>query len=103
MFFFFKQKIAYGLRISVWSSDWCSSDLHASAAIERRRTMIDRGAPTRAQIVRQAWGGLKWTMPVRPSSDAEDRQSVGTGTSVSGRGDYSGRRIIKEIYTKALC
>src|SRR3546814_5333740 len=34
-------------------------------------TMIDRGAPTRAQIGRQAWGGLKWTMPVRPSSDAE--------------------------------
>src|SRR3546814_6395710 len=27
-FFFFKQKTAYELRISDWSSDVCSSDLH---------------------------------------------------------------------------
>src|SRR3546814_9713113 len=28
LFFFFKQKTAYGVRISDWSSDVCSSDLH---------------------------------------------------------------------------
>src|SRR3546814_15745323 len=28
MFFFFKQKTAYEMRISYWSSDVCSSDLH---------------------------------------------------------------------------
>src|SRR3546814_3955754 len=28
LFFFFKQKTAYELRISDWSSDVCSSDLH---------------------------------------------------------------------------
>src|SRR3546814_12013865 len=28
MFFFFKQKTAYEMRISDWSSDVCSSDLH---------------------------------------------------------------------------
>src|SRR3546814_9313094 len=27
IFFFFKQKTAYEMRISDWSSDWCSSDL----------------------------------------------------------------------------
>src|SRR3546814_2322939 len=32
-FFFFKQKTAYEMRISDWSSDVCSSDL---AALERR-------------------------------------------------------------------
>src|SRR3546814_3123084 len=32
-FFFFKQKTAYEMRISDWSSDVCSSDLHA----QRRR------------------------------------------------------------------
>src|SRR3546814_5824506 len=36
IFFFFKQKTAYEMRISDWSSDVCSSDLchgiHASAA-----------------------------------------------------------------------
>src|SRR3546814_3043251 len=31
MFFFFKQKTAYEMRISDWSSDVCSSDLHAIA------------------------------------------------------------------------
>src|SRR3546814_18537093 len=32
LFFFFKQKTAYEMRISDWSSDVCSSDLQALAA-----------------------------------------------------------------------
>src|SRR3546814_1542628 len=32
-FFFFKQKTAYEMRISDWSSDVCSSDLQAGAGI----------------------------------------------------------------------
>src|SRR3546814_3071854 len=32
LFFFFKQKTAYDMRISDWSSDVCSSDLPAAAA-----------------------------------------------------------------------
>src|SRR3546814_8789110 len=39
IFFFFKQKTAYEMRISDWSSDVCSSDL------ERRLHPDDRGAP----------------------------------------------------------
>src|SRR3546814_3995960 len=34
--FFFKQKTAYEMRISDWSSDVCSSDLAALAALARR-------------------------------------------------------------------
>src|SRR3546814_20041645 len=34
MFFFFKQKTAYEMRISDWSSDVCSSDLSAIAAAD---------------------------------------------------------------------
>src|SRR3546814_10628311 len=30
IFFFFKQKTAYEMRISDWSSDVCSSDLHGA-------------------------------------------------------------------------
>src|SRR3546814_7993368 len=49
MFFFFKQKTAYEMRISDWSSDVCSSDLavvqfetsHARALTERRGIMFD--------------------------------------------------------------
>src|SRR3546814_4052867 len=33
MFFFFKQKTAYEMRISDWSSDVCSSDLDADQAL----------------------------------------------------------------------
>src|SRR3546814_5577847 len=33
VFFFFKQKTAYEMRISDWSSDVCSSDLNRSALI----------------------------------------------------------------------
>src|SRR3546814_13079272 len=37
MFFFFKQKTAYEMRISDWSSDVCSSDLVAVALNLNRR------------------------------------------------------------------
>src|SRR3546814_6276669 len=37
LFFFFKQKTAYEMRISDWSSDVCSSDLEPSALVAERR------------------------------------------------------------------
>src|SRR3546814_15542623 len=64
MFFFFKQKTAYEMRISDWSSDVCSSDLldpadapaeHAEA-VDHRRVAV--GADERVGI-----GNL---VPVRP-------------------------------------
>src|SRR3546814_5362436 len=45
-FFFFKQKTAYEMRISDWSSDVCSSDLMVSAAEQH------------AQQVRESVSGL---------------------------------------------
>src|SRR3546814_10891860 len=36
LFFFFKQKTAYDMRISDWSSDVCSSDLIADAVLRLR-------------------------------------------------------------------
>src|SRR3546814_860911 len=50
LFFFFKQKTAYEMRISDWSSDVCSSDLFAAAV---RLTAIFRlRAPLRDLILR---------------------------------------------------
>src|SRR3546814_8233603 len=44
-FFFFKQKTAYEMRISDWSSDVCSSDLHAGSGDEGKLyTLIFRRA-----------------------------------------------------------
>src|SRR3546814_3903515 len=43
--FFFKQKTAYEMRISDWSSDVCSSDLHRRAVDRQRLTETrQRGA-----------------------------------------------------------
>src|SRR3546814_9590877 len=38
VFFFFKQKTAYEMRISDWSSDVCSSDLSSLEAFDRLTT-----------------------------------------------------------------
>src|SRR3546814_12276730 len=47
MSFFVKQKTAYEMRISDWSSDVCSSDLGRAAvpvrAVPERRSGLDRG------------------------------------------------------------
>src|SRR3546814_7384116 len=40
--FFFKQKTAYEMRISDWSSDVCSSDLGARRAEKRRHRLARR-------------------------------------------------------------
>src|SRR3546814_1108178 len=43
VFFFFKQKTAYEMRISDWSSDVCSSDLASSSSTPSTNT--SRGPP----------------------------------------------------------
>src|SRR3546814_7066777 len=48
-FFFFKQKTAYEMRISDWSSDVCSSDLRALVQPLRQRRQ-DQRAPGDAQV-----------------------------------------------------
>src|SRR3546814_1340194 len=45
-FFFFKQKTAYEMRISDWSSDVCSSDLRAASL--RQARPVTRRPPARA-------------------------------------------------------
>src|SRR3546814_7753056 len=52
MFFFFKQKTAYDMRISDWSSDVCSSDLLRTG---RRPSGVDR---TRPRLVAPGGAGL---------------------------------------------
>src|SRR3546814_7686751 len=49
LFFFFKQKTAYEMRISDWSSDVCSSDLHAG---RRGGHLLDADAEHEAGLLR---------------------------------------------------
>src|SRR3546814_16408672 len=53
-FFFFKQKTAYEMRISDWSSDVCSSDLQFAAAQRHQRLELIGGivAAARKAVIR---------------------------------------------------
>src|SRR3546814_2283567 len=56
LFFFFKQKTAYEMRISDWSSDVCSSDLYRAQAQQARAQIAATlaGADTiRSQVTEQ--------------------------------------------------
>src|SRR3546814_5977653 len=91
--FFFKQKTAYELRISDWSSDVCSADLAVLRRDRRRRGALRvelpaaaardparrgrgqppaRGGPVRAGVPRRAAAAARGPPP-RPTTD---RKSV---------------------------
>src|SRR3546814_17432563 len=99
MFFFFKQKTAYEMRISDWSSDVCSSDLPRRCASAARQS----GRPTARAT--SAWVPACRAKASRPSSRvsaapdgpaAADRKSVVEGKRVSVREALGGSRIIKK-------
>src|SRR3546814_9199573 len=66
-FFFFKQKTAYEMRISDWSSDVCSSDL---PSYDRLLASFSRGDPRGAlkSIISRPAGLRDWGMP-KPRSE----------------------------------
>src|SRR3546814_7545832 len=64
--FFFKQKTAYELRISDWSSDVCSSDLHGAPQARLRRAAPFHFAPPGA--ARRLRGPLRSFSPPTPAS-----------------------------------
>src|SRR3546814_8138385 len=57
LLFFFKQKTAYEMRISDWSSDVCSSDLHPQQGVRLRVVGGPAGQPVGAEA--QRLGGLQ--------------------------------------------
>src|SRR3546814_3467007 len=97
--FFFKQKTAYDMRISDWSSDVCSSDLGAGLrrpAI-RRSAAVVYGIKVRAEGPMMAWAQavhLSWRkaahrggMPgLLPRSSCLRRRSVSAGKE-AGKSD----------------
>src|SRR3546814_14371411 len=87
--FFFKQKTAYEMRISDWSSDVCSSDLGSTPP----RARSGRGA---ARSPRQPTPRGRRAPPAPAARDGGDRKSVGQGKRVSVRVYLGGRRIIKK-------
>src|SRR3546814_13938160 len=112
--FFFKQKTAYDMRISDWSSDVCSSDLphrdpssgesHAPSnnSCLSLRSDLDGGRRLRPGQWASSRQGPRQSDVQGPTDHVrhEDRKSVVMGKSVSVRVDLGCRRIIKikDIY-----
>src|SRR3546814_17058136 len=101
--FFFKQKAAYDMRISDWSSDVCSSDLlgHRADAHAERRV-----AHVKMESEHHGHGGGDDEQAQRGDDHAaaveEDRRCDVLGKSVSVRVDLGGRRIIKNQSQKYI-
>src|SRR3546814_14243301 len=73
VFFFFKQKTAYEMRISDWSSDVCSSDLRNldEAFLRRIHAVVEFPAPD-ARCRLEIWRRV-FPAGVRPPEDADLR------------------------------
>src|SRR3546814_17071218 len=104
-FFFLKQKTAYEMRISDWSSDVCSSDL---LGLRRLPSDLIFRAPFRAEI-----GGFRKVrlalphfvvQPIhrRAAGAGEARKTVVQGKSVSVRVDLGGLRSLKNTTTDPI-
>src|SRR3546814_2918122 len=85
--FFFKQKTAYEVRISDWSSDVCSSDLGAADAgdqdvvglVERRRFRRRQPGETGLHVLGARALARRDARPLDPAAmhgDEADRKSV---------------------------
>src|SRR3546814_18341787 len=95
VFFFFKQKTAYEMRISDWSSDVCSSDL---AVVDGAIGIREAAGAVTSDAVRSGTRGAldRDVHDVLDEVQKADRKSVVWGKSVSVRVDLGGRRIIKK-------
>src|SRR3546814_18171977 len=119
--FFFKQKTAYEMRISDWSSDVCSSDLAAQGPEHRTVRLVHRSAHHRtvpgcvrhrsagrhvdAELAARAVGhhtelhAADRPLPDADHADPLDRKRVVSGKSVSVRVDIGGGRHMKKKNT----
>src|SRR3546814_12129124 len=104
LFFFFKQKTAYEMRNSDWSSDVCSSDLAQDGCLRR---VDDRGRQHRAESAaignREGAAGELFQAELAVLgllAELGDRKSVVAGKSVSVRVGLGGRRSHKKKKTQ---
>src|SRR3546814_5446675 len=101
LFFFFKQKTAYEMRISDWSSDVCSSDLHVdgyqivlqfSEKVNDTTGNIipDSGSPF---VLDYKWVSNMVSQSSNVTTRSEERR---VGKECVSRVDLGGCRIIKK-------
>src|SRR3546814_7751884 len=105
-FFFFKQKTAYELRISDWSSDVCSSDLRLRAGRPRRGRGGGRIRPRPARPVappdRRSGQGQRWRscpnrLIVRPNPQPPTPRPSHTASPSSPPGEARSEEYTSEL------
>src|SRR3546814_5151065 len=84
--FFFKQKTAYEMRISDWSSDVCSSDLHTGGPAARSP---QGGAGSASEVG-------DWPGPADHRLVVDDRVVAGVVLSITDGARSEERRVGKE-------
>src|SRR3546814_10438607 len=100
VFFFFKQKTAYEMRISDWSSDVCSSDLDPKIWLPVLKDVLNKAGSTSKEweiyrgdsfqlFIKDPLLALTIAIQIKAAiktiKSLEDRKSVGKGKSVSVR------------------
>src|SRR3546814_10368181 len=79
VFFFFKQKTAYEMRISDWSSDVCSSDLKALQLIEKvdpKAYQATTSDPGRAAVLKAVKAQILLDMGERRQGESLLREAL---------------------------
>src|SRR3546814_1960855 len=101
MFFFFRQKTAYEMRISDWSSDVCSSDLKAEQVVASRAVDLNgmRVIPLEAAIEE----GLLYLIPEPRSPHGVDVSPNGKYMTVAGKLDPHVTEIGRATCRKRGC
>src|SRR3546814_20263850 len=104
--FFFQQKTAYEMRISDWSSDVCSSDLHSGGSLHRDgRRVFDRVgehfAVGRRRVLRQ-WRGADGArarrhLPTRLATNEVGNLLDHVIAIAAQRGERVDRHVVREI------
>src|SRR3546814_19167842 len=93
LFFFFKQKTAYEMRISDWSSDVCSSDLDPDLVAVRPNGQED--TPQLQIDVDQAAAGAHGL------TQADVNDIIATAWGGAYVNDFIGRGRVKKVYVQA--
>src|SRR3546814_1755030 len=98
-FFLFKQRTAYGVRISDWSSDVCSSDLQGRELLGPRDVLVidEAGMIGTRQMERVLSAAERAGAKVVLVGDAEQLQAIEAGAAFRSLAERHGAAEISEV------
>src|SRR3546814_4992124 len=101
-FFFFKQKTAYEMRISDWSSDVCSSDLVVLVGDPEQLQAIEAGAAFRAVTERHGWAEITEIRRQCEDWQRDATKALATGRAGEAIHAYEAHGMVQAAETREL-